>query len=124
MIEVGYDPKMSDIDYMGQVLILNKTKLEKNLNISNFDSETLKSVCNFMMIDYFDGTNIMSLLYRYAVNAPRYIVNIIRSLVHEKPLVWDHQFFTHQFKLNFFPFEPIKKIILLYLIRSNMRLLK
>jgi len=124
MIEVGYDPKMNDIDYMAQVLFSNKKKLKEELNLSKFDSETLKRVCEFMMIDYFDGTNMISLLYRHTVNTPKYILNIFRRIVNEPPYVWDTPFFTHQFKLNYFPFEYFKKFLLLTHIRLNMKSLR
>ena len=124
MIEVGYDPKMNDIEYMAQVLFSNKKRLKDTLNLSRLDSETLKRVCEFMMIDYFDGTNIISIIYRYTVNTPKYLINILRRIVNEKPYEWNYPFFTHQFKLNYPPFEYVKKALLLTHIRMNIKSLR
>jgi len=56
-------------------LMKNMKAIEKELNCSNFNSEQLIQVCEFLGMEYIAGTYIMSSLVRAVVNVPRFLIN-------------------------------------------------
>ena len=122
MIGLGCDQNMTDPDSMTQFLLSNKKMLEKELNFNNLDSKLLKRVCEFMMIDHFDGTNIVTQIYRYSVTTPRYMLNIFRKMMGKPAVEWNHPL-GYTLNLNYFPVKYMQKNLLLAHIRSNMKAL-
>ena len=119
--EFGYDPTTTSNEQLRDVFINNKEHILQKLNFNNLDSESLKRACEFLMIEHFDGTNIINQLYKHTVNFPRYIINTLLFIIRSSYRVkWTHSFFNPHFKLNFFPFEPLKRILLEVQLKNNL----
>ena len=119
--EFGYDPKTRNYEQLNDVFINNREHILEKLSFNNLDSESLKRASEFLMIEHFDGTNIINQLYKHTVNFPRYIINALLFIIRSSYRVkWTHSLFNHHFKLNFFPFEPLKKKLLRIQLKSNL----
>lgn len=125
MIRAGYDPSVKDPDGMKKFFIENKQRLLPLLKIEDMDSEMLRNANDFLMYEYVEGTYILNLLYKTTVNLPRYLINMAMWIV-RKPYraVWTHPFFHHTFKMNFFPFEWLKKRLLRYQFKKQLKTMK
>ena len=119
--EFGYDPTNTSYEQLHDAFINNRELILQKLNFDNLDSESLKRACEFLMIEHFDGTNIINQLYKHTVNFPRYIINTLLFIIRSSYRVkWTHSFFNPHFKLNFFPFEPLKRILLEVQLKNNL----
>lgn len=110
MARVGYDTSNQDAESMKMFFEENKEALLPLLNAKKMDSETLKYASDFLMFEYVEGTYIFNKLYKTIVNLPRYGINLAMWIARNSyRAVWDHPFFNYNFKMNFLPFEGVKK---------------
>jgi hypothetical protein len=65
-------------------------------------------------MDYITGTHVVNTIYKHTVNLPKYLTNLFFWITRSKKRVeFDHKFFKMEIKLNFFPFENLKKKLLI-----------
>ena len=68
-----------------------------------------------MMIRYVSGVNIINQVQYFLLNIPRYLINLGEYLQGKKEYTkFSHWIFNMDVKLNFFPFEGIKKSFLIF----------
>lgn len=125
MIHCGFDPSVKDPDAMKKFFIARKERLLPMLKLGDMDSEHLRHANDFIMYEYVEGTYILNLLYKTIVNFPRYMINAA-MWVARKPYraIWNHIIFNYTFRMNFFPFEPIKKMVLKYQLKKQLKVMK
>jgi len=71
-------------------------------------------VGNFLKLNMITGTNIISTIFRGAVNIPVFLFNLPMKLTGSKyRLEPGSKIFRYKFKFNFQPFELLKKRLLL-----------
>lgn len=99
---------------------LNKSSSNEELQTSNLDSETLIEVGNFLGMNLIKGTNIISTIFNSSINLPINIYNIFRKIRKMKAYKPKHKIFNHEIKLNFGPFEFMKKKFLQYQINKHL----
>jgi len=110
MSKAGYDATNTDAESMEKFFLENKETLLPFLSANKMNSETLKNASDFLMFEYVEGTYILNTLYRTLVNLPRYGINLAMWIARNNyRAVWDHPFFNYNFKMNFLPFEGLKK---------------
>jgi hypothetical protein len=125
MIKAGYDPSEKDPDGVKKFFLENKERLMPLLSMDDMDSETLRNVSDFLMYEYVEGTFIVNLLYNTTVNLPRQAINAAMWAARKSyRAVWTHPFFNHTFKLNFFPFEGIKKMLIKFQVQRRLKEMK
>ena len=92
---------------------LNLTEGLKNMN-----SDQLINVADSLKLEYFSFTFIINQIFMVLMKTPFFIVNAILWLVQvQKRLEFKHWIFNYRFKFNYFPFETLKRRVLLYQIR-------
>jgi hypothetical protein len=125
MIKAGYDPSVKDPDGMKKFFIENQQKLLPLLQLDEMDSEILRNSSDFLMYEYVEGTFILNLLYKTIVNLPRYTINAAMWIARNSyRAVWTHPFFSHTFKMNFFPFEAIKRQFIKVQLKRQLKVMK
>jgi len=125
MIKAGYDPSEKGPDGMRKFFLENKERLMPLLSIDDMDSETLRNVSDFLMYEYVEGTFIINLLYNTIVNLPRQAINAAMWAARKSyRAVWTHPFFNYTFRLNFFPFEGIKKMLIKFQVQRRLKEMK
>jgi len=125
MIRAGFDPSEKDADGMKKFFLENKERLVPMLGLRDMDSETLRNVSDFLMYEYVEGTFIVNLLYNTTVNLPRQAINAAMWVARKSyRAVWTHPFFNYTFRLNFFPFEFLKKHLIKFQVERRLKEMK
>jgi len=90
--------------------LLQKCNNLADLELSSLDSESLSRAAEFLGINYVSGTNIISTLFRWAVNLPFNAANLYHTVVQSKKrVVPKHWIFNYEIKLNGILLERIKR---------------
>lgn len=62
------------------------------------------------MMDYITGTHLINTIFNHSIHLPVYFMNLILFLTkEERRIVVTHWIFKKKFKLNFGPFEILKR---------------
>lgn len=69
----------------------------------------LLKVADFLGMNVVTGGKTLSILYRFAVNLPITVYNLCNRARGREAYTVRSRFFTHEFKLNWGPFELAKK---------------
>eukprot|EP01017_Pseudomicrothorax_dubius_P050235 TRINITY_DN9473_c0_g1_i1.p1 TRINITY_DN9473_c0_g1~~TRINITY_DN9473_c0_g1_i1.p1 ORF type:complete len:342 (+),score=59.61 TRINITY_DN9473_c0_g1_i1:215-1240(+) len=108
-----------------QALIVNFSIVSKELDLENMDSDLLIQVNHLLAVEVITGTNILTQFVKHSLNMPRYLINLFLMIIRsQERLKWNHWIFNYNFKLNFFPFEPLKRALLLAQIKSQINYLE
>ena len=87
--------------------------------LENISSDQLINVADSLKLEYFSFTFIISQTFMVLIKAPFFIVNAILWLARvQKRLEYGHWIFNYRFKFNYFPFETLKRRVLLSQIRK------
>lgn len=125
MIKAGYDPSVKDPEGMKKFFIEKKQRLLPLLKIENMDSEMLRNANDFLMYEFVEGTFILNLLYRTTVNLPRLAINAAMWIARNPyRAVWTHPFFNWTFRMNFFPLEWLKRGLLRFQFKRQLKIMK
>lgn len=94
----------------------------KELNLTgdlkNLTSDQLMHVADSLKLEYCSFTFIISQTFMVLIKTPFFIVNVILWLARvQTRLEFKHWIFNYRFKFNYFPFEPLKRRLLLSQIR-------
>ncbi len=120
-----HDLLEKDIIKLRKLLEDNKKFVETNLNLKSMDSDTLIHFANFLNIEIITGTHLINEIIKYSIHLPRIIMNLFLFLTRaKKRITWSYWLLNYNIKSNFFPFEYLKKRLLLSQIERNIRHLK
>lgn len=76
-------------------------------------SDDLVTVCRFLGMEVITGTYIISKLLNLTINTPIWLANLYRSYMKKDKFAYS-QF---ELKMNFGPFEYLKKNLIIYQIK-------
>ena len=65
------------------------------MNISQADSDTLLKAADFLCLKAVTGTNILSSLFKAAVNIPNKVLNLAKKAFKKEPVTPKHPVFNH-----------------------------
>ena len=82
--------------------------------ISEAESKILIQIGEFLGLNLITGTKTISKLYRGTIRIPMHLINLFYKAIGKKPIELKSGIFNHEFKLNWGPFEMLKKKLLQY----------
>ena len=95
-------------------------ELNLAVDLKNMNSDQLINVADSLKLEYFSLTFIISQTFTVLIKTPFFFVNAIFWFVRvQKRLEYNkHWIFNYRFKFNYFPFETLKRRVLLFQIRN------
>ena len=118
--------KQKSIEHLDKFFANKNKDIFKNIESLDFldkcDSENLTEFMNFLQMEYFSLTFVLNQITRFLIKTPFFIFNILFSLIRlEKRFDLKEGIFDYTIKLNFFPFEIVKRKVLLYQLKKHLK---
>jgi len=85
------------------------------------DSERLIQVADLLKMEYFSLTFFISQSLILLLKTPLFLINVLLWMIRsQRRIEFKHWIFEYRIKLNYFPFESLKRRVLLYQIRKYL----